>query len=192
MQQSSIITVILTGRPGSGKGTQAKRLAQKLGWVHFSTGDRFKALREGEGPLANHVREAYDAGELLPDWFANHLFEGAVLALRPDQGIVCDGYPRTRAQAERFASVMDWVERPYIALDLEVSEEEVMARMLARAVEEDRPDSSTEEKIRTRLAVYDAHTAPVLDYFREKDLLTVLDGTGTPEEVEAAIHAALT
>ncbi|MDQ1299597.1 MAG: adenylate kinase [Patescibacteria group bacterium] len=192
MQQSSIITVILTGRPGSGKGTQAKRLAQKLGWVHFSTGDRFKALREGEGPLANHVREAYDAGELLPDWFANHLFEGAVLALRPDQGIVCDGYPRTRAQAERFASVMDWVERPYIALDLEVSEEEVMARMLARAVEEDRPDSSTEGKIRTRLAVYEAHTAPVLDYFREKDLLTVLDGTGTPEKVEEAIHAALT
>lgn len=192
MQQSSIITVILTGRPGSGKGTQAKRLAEKLGWIHFSTGDRFKALREGEGPLATHVREAYDAGELLPDWFANHLFEGAVLALRPDQGIVCDGYPRTRAQAERFASVMDWVERPYIALDLEVSEDEVMARMLARAKEEHRPDSSTEEQIRARLAVYEAHTAPVLDYFREKDLLTVLDGAGTPEEVEAAIHAALT
>jgi adenylate kinase len=86
---------------------------------------------------------------------------------------------------------MDWVERPYITLDLEVSEEEVMARMLARAKEEHRPDSATEEQIRARLAVYDAHTAPVLDYFRQKDLLTVLDGTGTPEEVEAAIHAAL-
>ncbi|HWH16248.1 MAG TPA: nucleoside monophosphate kinase [Candidatus Paceibacterota bacterium] len=191
MQSPSFNTIILTGRPGSGKGTQAKRLAEALGWVHFSTGERFKELRDGEGPIAAHVREAYDAGELLPDWFANYIFEDVALSLRPEQGIVCDGYPRTLAQAERFASVMDWLERPYRVLDLAVSNEEVTARMLKRAEEEHRPDSATPERIATRLHVYDSYTAPLLGYFNERGLLTELDGSKTPDEVAEAIHAAL-
>lgn len=191
MQSSTPITVVLTGRPGSGKGTQAKRIAQERGWKHFSTGDRFRELREGEGPIARHVREVYDSGELIPDWFANYIFEETALSLEEGQGIVCDGYPRTRAQAERFDSVMEWLERPYVALDLEVSEEEAVARMKSRALIEHRPDSATDEQVRTRLATYEAHTAPVLAYFREKGVLTVLDGMQTPEEVETAIKAAL-
>lgn len=191
MQSSSFNTIILTGRPGSGKGTQAKRLAEALGWVHFSTGERFKQLRDGEGPIAAHVREAYDAGELLPDWFANYIFEDVALSLRPEQGIVCDGYPRTLAQAERFASVMDWLERPYRVIDLAVANEEVTARMLKRAEEEHRPDSATPERIAARLSVYDSYTAPLLGYFKEQGLLTELDGSKTPDEVAADIRATL-
>ena len=192
MQQPSITTVILTGRPGSGKGTQAKRLAERFGWTHFSTGDRFKALRDGEGPIAASIREAYDAGRLIPDWFANYLFEGEVLNLPADAGIVCDGYPRSRAQAEIFDSVMTWLERPYLALDLEVSDALVTERMLLRAETEHRPDSATREQIEARLSTYEEHTAPVLDFFREKGKLIALDGTTAPEEVEAAIVDALT
>lgn len=192
MQQPSILTVILTGRPGSGKGTQAKRLAERFGWTHFSTGDRFKALRDGEGPVAASIREAYDAGRLIPDWFANYLFEGEVLNLPSDAGIVCDGYPRSRAQAEIFDNVMTWLDRPYLALDLAVSDEMVTERMLLRAETEHRPDSATREQIQARLSTYEEHTAPVLDFFREKGTLTVLDGAVTPEEVEAAIVSALT
>ena len=191
MQESSLNTFILTGRPGSGKGTQAKRLAAELGWVHFSTGERFKQLRDGEGPIASHVREAYDAGELLPDWFANYIFEDVALSLAPEQGIVCDGYPRTLAQAERFASVMDWLERPYRVIDLAVSNEEVTGRMLKRAEEEHRPDSATPERIAARLNVYDSYTAPLLGYFKERGLLTELDGSKTPDEVAADIRAAM-
>lgn len=191
MQSPSFNTIILTGRPGSGKGTQAKRLAEALGWAHFSTGERFKQLRDGEGPIAAHVREAYDAGELLPDWFANYIFEDVALSLRPEQGIVCDGYPRTLAQAERFASVMDWLERPYRVIDLAVENEEVTARMLKRAEEEHRPDSATPERIKARLTVYDSYTAPLLGYFKERNLLTELDGSKTPDEVAAEIRAAL-
>lgn len=191
MQQPSIHTVLLTGRPGSGKGTQAKRLAERFGWVHFSTGDRFKALRDGEGPVATSIREAYDAGKLIPDWFANYLFEGELLTIAAETGVVCDGYPRTRAQAEIFDSVMSWLERPYIALDLEVPDEEVTRRMLERAAVEHRPDSTTTEQIQARLATYEEHTAPVLDFFREKGKLIVLDGTKVPEDVEIDIVAAL-
>ncbi|HEY0979580.1 MAG TPA: nucleoside monophosphate kinase [Candidatus Paceibacterota bacterium] len=191
MQSSTPITLVLTGRPGSGKGTQAKRLAQAHGWIHFSTGERFKALRDGEGPIAAHVREAYDAGELLPDWFANYVFEDVALRLSSEQGIVCDGYPRTRGQAERFASVMDWLERPYVVLDLAVTEEEAIARMLSRAQQEHRPDSATEAQVRTRLMTYETHTAPVLDFFREKGVLAVLDGMESPDAVAAAIEGTL-
>lgn len=191
MQQSNTQTILLTGRPGSGKGTQAKRIAERLGWIHFSTGDLFRELREGESQLSERVREAYDAGRLLPDWFANYLFEDTILNFPAGAGIVCEGYPRSRAQAEIFDSVMTWLNRPYIALDLEVSDEMVTERMLSRAETESRPDSATREQIEARLTTYEEHTAPVLDFFREKGKLTVLDGTNAPEEVEADILAAL-
>lgn len=187
----SVHSVLLTGRPGSGKGTQAKRLAAEFGWTHFSTGERFKQLRDGTGPIAAHVKEAYDAGELLPDWFANFLFEEVALSLPEGQGLVCDGYPRTRQQAERFHAVMEWLERPYTVLDLAVEEEEAVSRMKSRALVEDRPDSGTDTQVRARLQVYENHTAPMLDFFREKGVFTELDGMQTPDEVAAAIRASL-
>lgn len=191
MEQSAIRTVLLTGRPGSGKGTQAKRLAAEFGWTHFSTGDLFKALREGEGPIADKVRESYDEGKLLPDWFATYLFEDTVLKLGSDAGIICEGYPRSKTQAETFDSIMAWLDRNYVVLDLDVSDEEVTRRMLLRAESEHRPDSATAEQIAARLAIYHEHTAPVLGYFKERGMLVSIDGTKTPEEVEAAILAAL-
>ena len=191
MEQPAIRSVLLTGRPGSGKGTQATLLAQKYGWTHFSTGELFKELRGGEGELAERVRTEFDAGRLLPDWFASYLFEHEMLSLSPERGVVFDGYPRSRAQAEIFDSVMSWLGRPYVAIDLVVSDEEVTKRMLSRAEIEHRPDSGTVEQIQARLRVYDEHTAPVLSYLEEKGALRVIDGSKTPEEVEAAIAAIL-
>lgn len=186
----NVSTVLLTGRPGSGKGTQAKRLAEEFGWLHFSTGDKFKALREDQSALGASVREAYDAGKLLPDWFATYLFEEAILNLG-EKGIVLDGYPRSRAQAEIFDEITSWLDRKYVVIDLMVPAKEVTDRMLLRAETEHRPDSGTREQIEARLATYDAHTAPVLDFFREKGMLKEIDGTGTPDEVAALIRGAL-
>jgi adenylate kinase len=192
MQQPSINTVLLTGRPGSGKGTQAKRLASDFGWTHFSTGDLFKQLREGEGPISEKVRESYDAGHLLPDWFATYLFEDMILKLGSGAGIILEGYPRSETQAETFDSIMTWLGRPYVALDLQVSDEEVTRRMLSRSETEHRPDSATPEQIAARLNTYHEHTAPVLEYFKKKNMLVTIDGTQSPEAVEASILAALT
>ncbi len=186
-----INTVILTGRPGSGKGTQGKLLAEARGWMHFSTGEQFRMLREEDSVLGNQVRAIYDTGKLLPDWFATYLFEKAVLNLGHEGGIVCEGYPRSLTQSATFDEIASWLERSYLVIDLEVSDEEVTTRMLKRSTLEHRPDSTTEEQIATRLATYHEHTAPVLAYFKEKGMLRSVDGTGTPEEVAAAITEVL-
>lgn len=184
-------TVILFGRPGSGKGTQGKLLAESRGWTHFSTGEQFRILRGEDSVLGNQVREIYDSGKLLPDWFASYLFEKAILGISHGAGIICEGYPRSLAQAHLFDEIACWLERPYVVIDLEVSDEEVTHRMLKRSVQEHRPDSATEEQIKTRLATYHEHTAPVLAFFKEKGMLQSVDGMGTPEEVADAIRAIL-
>lgn len=192
MDNTDIKTVIITGRPGSGKGTQGKLLAEERGWMHFSTGEQFRMLREEDSVLGKQVRDIYDSGKLLPDWFATHLFEKAILNLGNNGGIVCEGYPRSLTQSATFDEITEWLARPYIVIDLEVSDEEVTKRMLKRAGEESRPDSTTEEQIATRLATYHEHTAPVLAYFKEKGMLKVIDGMGTPDEVKVSIVEALT
>jgi adenylate kinase len=183
-------TVIITGRPGSGKGTQGKLLAEARGWMHFSTGAEFKKVRDEDSVLGHRVRELYDAGKLVPDWFATYLFEKAVLNLSKEAGIICEGYPRSITQAHEFTEVVGWLERPYIVIDLEVSDEEVTERMLKRSVEEHRPDSATVEQIQARLATYHEHTAPVLNFFRERGKLVAVDGTGSMEDVARAVQGA--
>lgn len=191
MDNTEIKTVIITGRPGSGKGTQGKLLAEARGWMHFSTGEQFRMLREEESVLGHQVRAIYDTGKLLPDWFATHLFEKAILNLGQHGGIVCEGYPRSLTQSRTFDEIAAWLNRSYVVIDLEVSDEEVTRRMLNRSTLEHRPDSTTEEQIATRLVTYHEHTAPVLAYFKEKGMLQVVDGMGTPEEVEDAIQKIL-
>lgn len=186
-----INTIILTGRPGSGKGTQGKLLADSRGWMHFSTGEQFKMLREEDSILGNRIRDIYDSGKLLPDWFATYLFEKAILNIGHEAGIVCEGYPRSVNQAKEFDAIVEWLGRAYTVIDLEVTDEMVTERMLSRSTVEHRPDSATEEQIRGRLATYHEHTAPVLAYFKERGMLRAIDGTGTPEEVAALIQETL-
>jgi adenylate kinase len=119
-------TIVLMGLPGSGKGTQGNILADRVNGIRFSTGDRFRELRAGEGALSKRVSEAYDSGKLFPDWFATYLFEDAVLNLPAEGSIVFDGYPRTRAQAEIFNETMEWLGRPYSVVNLVVDEEEAL------------------------------------------------------------------
>jgi adenylate kinase len=186
-----IHTVIITGRPGSGKGTQGKLLAEERGWMHFSTGVELKKVRDDESVLGKRVRELYDAGKLLPDWFATYLFEKAILNISHGAGIICEGYPRSLGQSREFTEIVAWLDRPYIVIDLDVSDEEVTNRMLKRSVEEHRPDSATLAQIQARLETYHEHTKPVLDFFEERGKLVRVDGMGTPEEVTKAIEEAI-
>jgi adenylate kinase len=184
-------TVLLIGRPGSGKGTQAKLLSEELGWMRLSTGDRFKEIRDGNEPFSARVREMYDKGTLMPDWFADYLLESALLETDTHVGIVLEGFGRTRLQAEHLCEIVSWLGRDLVVFNLEVSEEEVVRRMLERSKTQDRPDSSDEEKIRARLKTYDDVTAPALEYFRAQGLVVEINGEQTPEQIAADLTKAL-
>lgn len=184
---SDVKTIFLFGRPGSGKGTQAKLLADKFGWSIFSTGEKFKVMREEDTAIGQRVKEAYDSGKLTPDWLASYMFEDALFALSPESGVICEGFPRSVPQAELAHELLTWLERPYQVIHLAVPESDVMQRMIERAKSEHRPDSDSEGKVRARFATYTAQTEPVLAFFREKGTLVEVDGTPTIE----AIHEDL-
>jgi len=191
MESTTAKTIFLFGRPGSGKGTQAKLLADKLGWSVFSTGDKFKALRDEASAIGGRVRETYDAGGLIPDWFPSYLFEETMLGLSHGDGVVCEGFPRTVGQAELTNQVLTWLSRPYAVLHLDVKEEEALNRMLERAKSEDRPDSNDEAKIRARFDTYRAQTEPVLDFFRTNGKLIEINGEQSREAILEDILKAI-
>ncbi len=184
-------TILLIGRPGSGKGTQAKLLSEKLGWIKVSSGDQIRTVRDGNEPFSPRVREMYDRGALLPDWFADYLLERALLPLDSHVGVVCEGFGRTKKQAEHFMDINSWLSRDVLVVHLEVSEEEVRNRMLLRAETENRPDSSTDEKIDIRLAAFNEHTVPALEYFRTLDVVVNVNGAQNKEEVRDSIAQAI-
>lgn len=184
-------TILLIGRPGSGKGTQAKLLSERLGWVRLSSGDRIKAIRDGNEPFSERVRAMYDKGTLLPDWFADYLLENGLLELDPHVGVVCEGFGRTERQARHVDEIMAWLGRELVVVNLEVSPDESLKRMLTRAQVEDRPDSDDAQKIRERLAQYEEETAPALAYFRNEGKVRDVDGELSPEGVAEAIEIIL-
>lgn len=184
-------TIFLLGRPGSGKGTQTMLLAEKLGWRTLSSGNTFRELRSAEGPLGQKVREMYDAGILFPHWFPVYLFQNAALNMQPSEGLICEGFARSVDEAAVYGDVLGWLGRPYLAINLDVSEEEAIRRQMSRNETDARPDSNTPEKIQKRLSEYNARTEPVLEFFKGQDRLIQVNGEQTPEQIAAEIFEIL-
>ena len=188
---SSHNTIIFMGRPGSGKETQANLLAEKTGFTVFSTGKKFRELRERTDALGMHVKEAYDTAKLLPVWFAEYLFEDALFNLGADDGIIFEGTGRALTEAELFHEVTTWLGRPYTVINLDLDETEARRRQVERALVQSRPDSNTEAKITTRFNEYNAHTAKALEFFREKGVVVDVPAEGTVEAIHRDIVSKL-
>lgn len=184
-------TILLIGRPGSGKGTQATLLSERLAWIRLSSGDLIKQIRDGNEPFSARVRAVYDKGTLLPDWFADYLLESGLLELEGYVGVVTEGFGRTEQQARHYADIIEWLGRNLMVINLEVSEKEAMRRMMSRSETQDRPDSNTEEKIQGRLDQFTAETMPALEYFRSIGVVKEVDGEKTPAEIAEAIEHLL-
>jgi adenylate kinase len=184
-------TILLMGRPGSGKGTQALLLAERLAWIRLSSGDRIKQIRDGNEPFSARVRAVYDKGTFLPDWLADYLLENGLLELDPYVGVVTEGFARTLQQAHHYADIIDWLGRNLMVINLEVSEEEAMKRMHTRNQTQDRPDSNSEEKMRSRLKQFTDETMPALEFLRGKELVKDVDGEQTPAQIAEDIEKLL-
>jgi adenylate kinase len=191
IESGALGAVLFMGRPGSGKGTQAKLLSEHLGWTMFSTGGHFKELIEAHGHLSERIRQDYDRGQLSPNWLAAYFFEQAILDLAPDKGIVTEGFARSLPQAKLVDDIFTWLGRPYRVVYLEVSEAEGLARQLSRAHVEHRPDSDTEDKVHARSEVFRANTEPAIDFFRKNGALIEINGEQSVEAIEQDVRKAL-
>jgi adenylate kinase len=184
-------TILLIGRPGSGKGTQATLLSERLAWIKLSSGDRIKEIRDGNEPFSERVRAVYDKGTFLPSWLADYLLESGLLELEPYVGVITEGFARTLEQAHHYADIIDWLGRKLLVINLEVSEEEVAKRMKSRSAIEDRPDSNTDEKIAARLDQFREKTLPALEFLRGLGVVTDVDAERSPAEIAEDIEKLL-
>ncbi len=183
--------IVFLGPPGSGKGTQATLLKERLGVPHISTGELLRAAVAAKTPLGLQAKAAMDAGELVSDELVLGLIEERMASDDTAKGYILDGYPRNLAQAEALDQVLGSLNRPVQkALALMVDEEQIVQRLAKRAEMEGRSDD-TEEVVRNRLAVYREQTAPVADHYRAKGILVDIDGVGTIEEINQRLQNAL-
>ncbi len=179
-----IKTFVMMGRPGSGKGKQTELLSQELGFKVFSSGKKVREIAAMDTPLGRRIAEISESGKLTPFWFASYLFENALIELPNEEGIIFEGACRTIEEAQLFDDVTELLGRDFRMLYLDVSEEEARTRTIKRKELEGRADDA---RMETRLAVYQAETAPAVEFFRTKGKLIEINGEQTPEEVFAEI-----
>ncbi len=215
---TSGIRLILLGKQGAGKGTQAVRIAQHYNVAHLSTGDLFRAGARSGAPGGLEAIAYMDRGELVPDDLVlrvvrEQMLDGGLM----DSGFVLDGFPRTLVQASALEEELAISGRPLdVAIDLEVPTEIVLDRIAGRRVCDDcgttyhltmppkvsgvcdvcggtvsQRDDDTEVAVMRRLELYETATMPILDFYREIDRLDEIDGLGTGDEVFARIVSAI-
>lgn len=179
--------IVVLGRQGSGKGTQCALLEQRyVGVIHVSTGDMLREAAASGTPLGRRAEAIMAAGELVPDdVMCDVVAERTGPLLASGATVLLDGFPRTPAQAESLAG-MTAPDGLLGAVLLEVEVQEVNERMLARGRHDD-----TATGIARRLELYEAQTAPLVDWFTERGMLERIDGTGTPVEVFDRLTAAI-
>lgn len=180
----------MMGRPGSGKGTQAKLLAEKIGGRIYSSGNRLREMAQRSGYANGKIKRTMEAGELLPAWISEHLFVEELLQLEPTDTIVFEGACRTLPEAEAFDETAHWLERPYTAICLTISDEEVAKRLNLRKGIEGRADDAS-DAVEKRVAEYALKTAPAIEFFRAQGKLLEINGEQSVEAVHADILKAL-
>jgi len=214
-----MLNIILLGPPGAGKGTQAARLQAARGMMHLSTGDMLREAVAARSPVGLEAKAVMERGELVSDAIVSALIGERLDGLKPTQGVIFDGYPRTHGQAVSLNGILadhgrtlNWV------IELEVDEDALVERIVSRftcavcgtpyhltfklprdpsvcdvcgsTTFKQRPDDN-EETVRKRMAEYRAKTAPILPYYEAKGLVRRVDGMASVDEVAAQIGGIL-
>ncbi len=185
------MNLLLLGPQGSGKGTQAKRVAEEHGIPHISTGDMFRAAMLAGTPLGLEIKPIYDRGDLVPDELTVALIRERLAEPDAAAGFVLDGFPRNLAQAEALDAMLGEIGRVLDAiLFFDLDDETATTRALGRAHEEGRADD-TPEGIARRLALYHEVTEPVVEYYRVTGKLVTLHAVRSIDAVWAEIEDTL-
>ena len=180
-------TIFFIGKPGCGKGTQAKLLSEMTGWRVISAGDQFRALASEDTPLGRKVKSEVDAGLLMPHWLATYLYLKVFFLLPANASAIFDGFNRKVSEAEIVIESLAWLARPFFIFDIRVSDEEVRRRLALRKEIQGRVDDSA---VDTRLKEYYEHSEPVIDMFRKAGTLIEINGEQTPEKIADDVRKA--
>ena len=187
-----MFNLILFGPPGSGKGTQSEKLVEKYGLIHLSTGNLLRQEITDKTPLGLEAKSFMDKGQLVPDEVVIGMIDSSLDHHQDARGFLFDGFPRTVAQAEALDKLL-LLKKTEIAMliSLEVSEEELVRRLLHRGKTSGRHDDIDEEVIRKRFAVYKNETSPVAEYYRKAGKFQSMKGEGSLEEIFNSLCKAI-
>ena len=179
-----MFNLILFGPPGSGKGTQSEKLIAKYGLKHLSTGDLLRSEINNQTPLGKEAKNFMDKGQLVPDEVVIGMISSALDENPEAKGFLFDGFPRTPAQAKALDNLLELKGAPIAAmLALEVSEEELVKRLLKRGETSGRSDDNNENVIRARIVEYRTKTEAVADHYHEFDKVVMIKGEGSIDEI---------
>lgn len=179
-----MLNIVLFGPPGAGKGTQAEKLISQYNLVHLSTGDIFRANIKGETELGTLAKKYMDAGNLVPDEVTIKMLESEVDKNPKAEGFIFDGFPRTTNQAEALEMFLKGKGTTIsVMMALDVSESELIKRLLLRGKDSGRADDANEEVIANRIRVYNEQTAVVADFYNQQNKFQRIDGIGSIDEI---------
>jgi len=187
-----MFNLILFGPPGSGKGTQSEKLVEKYGLVHLSTGNLLREEIANKTPLGMEAKNFMDKGQLVPDEVVIGMIDNSLDHHKGAIGFLFDGFPRTVAQAEALDKLLELkTDTISLVLALEVSEEELVKRLLNRGKTSGRSDDTNEAVIRKRFAVYSQETEPVAIHYKKDKKFQSIKGEGSVDDIFNAISAAI-
>jgi len=187
-----MFNLILFGPPGSGKGTQSDRLVEKYGLVHLSTGNLLRSEIAEKTPLGIEAKNFMDKGQLVPDEVVIGMIDNCLELHKEAKGFLFDGFPRTANQAKALDKLLE-LKRTAIhsVLALEVTEEELVKRLLERGKTSGRSDDTDESVIRNRFSVYLNETAPVAEHYKAQHKFKAIPGEGSVEDISNALSAQI-
>lgn len=184
-----MINIVLFGKPGAGKGTQAEFLKEKYNLTHLSTGDIFRFNIKNDTDLGKLAKTFMDKGDLVPDEVTIKMLQNEVDKNPESAGFLFDGFPRTLTQAEALDKFLESKNQSITAtVALEADDNVLVARLLERGKTSGRPDDQDEEKIRNRYDEYNQKTAPLMSYYEVQGKFHAVNGIGTIKEVNERLN----
>lgn len=187
-----MFNLILFGPPGSGKGTQSDKLVEKYGLVHLSTGNLLREEISQQTPLGLEAKNFMDKGQLVPDEVVIGMVDSYFDKHKEAKGFLFDGFPRTSAQAVALDKLLELKKTAIsLVLALEVTEEELVKRLLNRGKTSGRSDDTNEDVIRKRFSVYSNETTPVAEHYKKEKKFQSVKGEGSVDDIFGMLGDAI-
>lgn len=183
-----MLNLILFGKPGSGKGTQASLIKNKYNLVHISTGDVFRKNISNKTDLGMLAKGYMEKGELVPDEVTVNMLKEELECHLPCDGFIFDGFPRTSYQAEKLDVLLTkYSLNIHLTIALDVDNETLIKRLLNRGKSSGRADDQSEDKINKRLQEYDKKTKPLIEFYTKQNKYKSINGIGEMDDITARI-----